>query len=124
MEPLFELLEKIKNKPGMYIGRASVTELRMFIVGYRFARSELKVQAGETERDFYKNFQPWLQIRLNVRTSNAWDKILMFTVMDEKQAFQSFFQLLEEFQLRDRNTDTDPLLFDITDKFTEDRKTA
>ncbi len=124
MEPLFELLEKIKNKPGMYIGRASVTELRMFIVGYRFARSELKVQAGETERDFYKNFQPWLQIRLNVRTSNAWDKIIMFTVMDEKQAFQSFFQLLGEFQLRDRNTDTDPLLFDITDKFTEDRKTA
>jgi hypothetical protein len=124
MEPLFELLDKIRNKPGMYIGRASVTELRMFIVGYRFARSELQVQAGEAERDFYENFQPWLQLRLNLRTSNSWDKILMFTVIDEKQAFQNFFQLLEEFQLRDRNADTDPLLFDITDKFTEDRKTA
>jgi hypothetical protein len=124
MESLFELLEKIKNKPGIYIGKASVTELRMFIVGYRFARSELKIELAEAERDFHKNFQPWSQIRLNVRTSNSWDKILLFTVMEEKQAFQNFFQLLEEFRSRDRRTDIDPLLFDLNERLIDDRQTA
>jgi hypothetical protein len=124
MEPLFELLENIKNKPGIYIGKASVTELRMFIVGYRFARSELKIELADAERDFHKNFQPWLQIRLNVHTSNSWDKILLFTVIDEKQAFQNFFQLLDEFRARDQSTDIDPLLFDLNECFIADRQTA
>jgi hypothetical protein len=107
MNSLFVLLDKIKAKPGLYIGRASIADLRMFIVGYRFARSEAKLPATEAENDFYKNFQPWLQLRLNVRTSNA------FTVTNEQQAFDYFFQLLEEFKVRDREQDIDPMLFDL-----------
>jgi hypothetical protein len=113
MDSLFALLEKVKAKPGLYIGKASIADLRMFIVGYRFARSEAKLLPTESESDFYKNFQPWLQIRLNVRTSNAWDKIILFTVPNEQQAFDYFFQLLEEFTTRDRRQDIDPMLFDL-----------
>jgi hypothetical protein len=114
MSSLFTLLEKIKAKPGLYIGKVAIADLRAFILGYRHARSELKVAITEAEADFYKNFQPWLQIRLNVRTSNSWDKIILFTVMDEKQAFDYFFQLLDEFQQRDRAQDVDPMQLDLT----------
>jgi hypothetical protein len=114
MSSLLTLLEKIKAKPGLYIGKAAIGDLRAFILGYRHARSELKIAITETESDFYKNFQPWLQIRLNVRTSNAWDKIILFTVMDEKQAFDYFFELLAEFQQRDRSQSVDPMLLDLT----------
>lgn len=113
MSSLFTLLEKIKAKPGLYLGKAAIADLRAFILGYRHARSELKVSIMEAEADFYKNFQPWLQIRLNVRTSNSWDKIILFTVMDEKQAFDYFFQLLDEFQKRDRAQDVDPMQIDL-----------
>jgi hypothetical protein len=113
MALLFVLLEKIKAKPGLYIGKASITDLRMFVLGYRHARTELKVAHTEAETDFHKNFQPWLQVRLNVRTSNSWDKIILFTVMDERQAFDYFFELLEEFRQRDRSLDQDPMRLDL-----------
>lgn len=124
MSSLFPLLNKIRTKPGLYIGRASITELRMFIVGYRFARSELKIVTTETETDFYKNFQPWLQLRLNVRTSNSWDKILLFSVINDQQAFDYFFELLEEFQQRDRDHDVDPMQFDLRIDLESSRKVA
>lgn len=110
MNTLFNLLEKIKIKPALYLGKTSITDLRMFIVGYRFARAEMGISNSEAESDFYKNFQPWLQNRLSIRTVNAWDKIILLTSIDEKAAFDYFFQLLDEFLQRDRSQDIDPIL--------------
>jgi hypothetical protein len=39
MSSLFTLLEKIKAKPGLYIGKAAIGDLRTFILGDRHARS-------------------------------------------------------------------------------------
>jgi hypothetical protein len=119
MSSLFNLLEKIKAKPGLYIGTASITHLRMFIVGYRFARSEMSINNTEAESDFYKNFQPWLQNRLSIRTVNAWDKIILLTCIDEKASFDYFFQLLEEFLQRDQSQDIDPILVQSSSKDAE-----
>jgi hypothetical protein len=119
MSSLFDLLEKIKAKPALYIGTASISHLRMFIVGYRFARSEVGINNTETESDFYKNFQPWLQNRLFIRTANGWDKIILLTCIDEKAAFDYFFQLLDEFLQRDRSQDRDPILVESSSKETK-----
>ncbi len=119
MSTLFDLLEKIKTKPGLYLGTASITSLRMFILGYRFARSELSITNTETESDFYKKFQPWLQNRLSIRTVNGWDKIILLTCTDEKAAFDYFFQLLDEFRQRDKSQDIDPILVESSSTNTE-----
>jgi hypothetical protein len=119
MSSLFDLLEKIRAKPVLYIGTASISHLRMFIVGYRFARSEIGIHNTETESDFYKNFQPWLQNRLFIRTVNAWDKIILLTCIDEKAAFDYFFQLLDEFLQRDKSQDRDPILVESSSKKVE-----
>lgn len=110
MSALFDLLEKVKTKPGLYLGTDSITHLRMFIVGYRFARSEVGIANTEAESDFYKNFQPWLQNRLSIRTVSAWDKLVLLTCINEKAAFNYFFQLLDEFLQRDRSQDVEPML--------------
>jgi hypothetical protein len=110
MDELFLLLNKIKVKPGLYIGTASITNLRMFLLGYRFAKSEMGMASTNAESDFYKNFQPWLQTRLSVRTVNSWDKIILLKCVDDKAAFNYFFQLLDEFCQRDKNQDIDPIL--------------
>ena len=47
MSNLFELLKKIEQKPGLYIGKASVPALRQFLVGYKFARPEKKIMPTE-----------------------------------------------------------------------------
>ena len=119
MDRLFTLLEKIKAKPGLYIGLASITNLRLFLLGYRFAKSEMGVVSTDTESDFYKNFQPWLQTRLSVQTVNSWDKIILLKCVDDKAAFNYFFQLLDEFCQRDKNQDIDPILSDDNSTTTE-----
>ena len=111
MSTLFNLLQKIQTKPGLYIGTTSITNLRMFIVGYRFARSEMGLTNTEAESDFYKNFQPWLQNRLSIHTVGAWDKLISLTCIDQTAAFNYFFQLLDEFVQRDKSRDVDPILF-------------
>lgn len=112
MNDIFTLLDKIGQKPGLYIGTASVTVLRHFLVGYKFARQEMGFLPTDAELDFYQKFQPWLQNRFHLRTVNSWDKILLFKFLDEKAAFTHFFLLLEEFRNRDQNQDVDPVLID------------
>jgi hypothetical protein len=119
MSDVFELLGKISQKPGLYIGTASVTALRHFLVGYKFARQEMKLFPTEAELDFYQEFQPWLQNQFRLQTVNSWDKILLFKFIDEKVAFTNFFSLLEAFRDRDRSQDVDPILLNVTAESSE-----
>jgi hypothetical protein len=107
MGGLYEVLQKIKAKPGMYIGRASVSDLFHFLVGYEFARGELDIEPTEWEDDFHENFQPWVQRKYHVSTSNSWAKIIMLFCHDEKAGFEQFFKLLDEFNCRDKSLDSD-----------------
>jgi hypothetical protein len=97
MAGLFELLDKIRVKPGMYIGGASVTDLFMFIGGYKAAQHEFGVTMTEVEQRFYREFQPWLQRRLGMTTSRSWAKMLEFRSINQQEAFEAFFKLLDEF---------------------------
>lgn len=103
MSKLFEILHKIKSKPGMYIGRASVSDLFHFLVGFKTALRELEVKATEEEMDFYQEFQPWVQKKYHVSTSNSWAKIIMLHCGSEQEGFNAFYRLLYEFQNRDKS---------------------
>lgn len=105
MSGLLDVLEKIRLRPGMYIGRPSVNDLFMFLVGYEFARSELGVEPTEQEQKFYDEFQPWLQKKLGVTTVTSWAKLIMLSCQDEKAGFDYFFQLLDEFFQSDKRSD-------------------
>ena len=104
---LFTILEKIKAKPGMYIGRSSVSDLFMFLVGYKTARKELGIELTEEEADFYENFHGFVEKRYKLHTSNSWGKIIMLYCHSEKDGFENFFKLLDEFKGRDQSLETD-----------------
>lgn len=97
MSGLFEVLQKIEKSPGLYLGRPSVSDLFMFLVGYEFARSEMGINLTDTEQQFYDNFQPWLQDKLGVTSVTSWAKLIMLSCHDEKAGFDLFFRLLYEF---------------------------
>jgi hypothetical protein len=105
MSGLYEVLQKIRPRPGMYIGKPSVSHLFHFLTGYEFARGELDIEPTEWEDDFHENFQPWLQKRYHVSTSNSWAKIIMLYCGSEKEGLDSFYKLLEEFTNRDKSLD-------------------
>lgn len=107
MAGFYEVLQKIKDRPGMYIGKPSITILRYFLVGYAFAREELELELAEEDADFYEHFQPWIQKHFNVRTTNSWANIILLFTRDEKSGFESFFKLLDEFKQRDRSLDNE-----------------
>ena len=107
MSGLYNILQKVKTKAGMYIGRPSVSDLFMFIVGYEFARGELDIEPTEWEDDFHDNFQPWLQKKYHVSTSNSWAKIIMLHCGNEQEGFNAFYRLLDEFQNREQSLDRD-----------------
>ncbi len=107
MSGVYEILAKIKAKPGMYIGRPSVSDLFMFLVGYECSRSELGIENTEEEEDFYGEFQPWLQKKLGITTVSSWSKMIMLYCHDEKAGFEKFFSLLDEFKQRHQHLDGD-----------------
>ncbi|AFY48162.1 hypothetical protein Nos7524_2319 [Nostoc sp. PCC 7524] len=95
-EYFYHLLERIKQRPGMYIGQCSITRLNMLLVGYSQARMELGLPRTEQEKNF-DNFQKWIQSKFNIKSSQSWDSIILSTSTDEKDAFYKFFQLFEQF---------------------------
>lgn len=107
MSGVYEILEKIKAKPGMYLGRPSVSDLFMFLVGYECSRSELEIETTEEDDDFYGEFQPWLQKKLGITTVSSWAKMIMLYCHDEKAGFDKFFSLLDEFKQRDKSLEED-----------------
>lgn len=106
MNGLFTVLEKIRATPGMYLGRPSVSDLYMFLVGYEFARSEMGLDLTAPEQEFYEEFQPWLQQKFGVTTVTSWAKLIMLSCHDEKAGFEHFFKLLDEFRDRPSRTDS------------------
>ncbi|RUS99299.1 hypothetical protein DSM106972_077410 [Dulcicalothrix desertica PCC 7102] len=102
MSKLYELLEKIKLHTWN-VFRYSLNNFPKNVLGsYQFARREMGLENQDSEGDFYKNFQPWLQQKLEVKTVNSWDKIILLYSVDEKEGITYFFQLLDEFLKRDK----------------------
>jgi hypothetical protein len=94
---VFELLECVRQSPGLYLGRPSVHDLFVFLNGYETARfprkaspSHLNIALTPEEEAFYDEFQPWLQRRLGVRSVTSWAKLIMLSCHDEKAGFEQF----------------------------------
>jgi len=96
MNDYYELLQQIQKKPGLYIGNSSISSLYMFLTGYQFARRQLNIPLSAQEREF-REFQPWLQEKFGTTTSQSWSQLILFHALDERDAFERFFALLQEF---------------------------
>lgn len=95
-EYLYDLLQRIKQRPGMYLGRRSITRLSMLLMGYSLARNELGLPITKQEKEF-GGFQEWIQEKFKITSSHGWDSIILFYSADETDALDNFFQLFEQF---------------------------
>ena len=93
----YEMLESVKQRPGMYLGICSITRLRSFLIGYMGARQDLGLPVTEEENEFDK-FQEWIQERFEIKSSHGWNDIILFYSADEKDALNKFFELFEKFK--------------------------
>lgn len=98
----YQLIQKIKQRPSLYLGKCSITHLQTFLDGYTFACREHGVPVTEEEREF-EDFQDWIEQRFNQQSTQSWTRIILFYSEDERDALDRFFELFAEFLQRDKN---------------------
>ena len=103
---LYELMESIKKRPGMYLGHSSITKLDMTLRGRNFALRELGIDLTEQEREF-AGFQFWVQEKYRAKSGQSWAKIILFYSVDDHEALIRFFELYEEYLNRDKSSETE-----------------
>ena len=92
-----EVIASIRRKPGLYLGRKSVSRLRAFLDGdaYAFKKSGL---AGKIDPDL-DEFEKWLMANEGMRSQFRWERvILLYANQNEEIAFDLFFDRLDEWE--------------------------
>ncbi|MBR6336216.1 MAG: hypothetical protein IKR76_00640 [Ruminococcus sp.] len=91
---VIELLQSIKNRPGMFIGKRSVLRLKCFMDGYLCA---MQFEGIDIKPDVYYSFIRWLSEKYQIRSVVSYDTILTDALHDDELAFDAFFEEFEMF---------------------------
>jgi hypothetical protein len=86
MSTLLDVIQKIRERPGIILGRPSATTLNAFLIGFAYARKE----SDTGDYDFLASFNQWVHDRYKVTSTQGWAKIIEFyslTEGDERALF-------------------------------------
>ena len=89
---LCRIIGSIKQNYGLYIGEKSLTYLSHFLNGYRYRFFEEQQYLFS----FQKEFQVYIEKLYQIENGRAWNEIIK-NGLSEKDAFDMFFRLLEQF---------------------------
>lgn len=96
----YEFIEKIRTRPGMWLGSNSVTALQHFLNGCRFALQEIGNDKADTlfPLDFYFMHE-YTGFLFDLSDTAGWrNHILWKCGGDEEKALFKFFELFDEFK--------------------------
>jgi hypothetical protein len=96
MISFYELIEKIKQRPALYLGKAALSQLQTFLDGYTFALRQVNIPVSQEEQEF-EQFQEWIEAKFNQVATQHWSRIILFYSEDERDALERFFQLFNDF---------------------------
>jgi hypothetical protein len=94
MTPTIELLEEMRGRVPMHIGSNSIVKLASFLRGYQYA---LEKHGLGREDNFLAAFQEMTQERYAVKTSKAWEDIILFQSSDDQEAMELFWRLFDDY---------------------------
>ncbi len=87
------LLNEIRRRPGMFLGRASLVRLVPFVDGYALAIDRMK---SDSRYVLMAEFRDWIQARYG-STKVAWETLILQDSKDDAAAFDHFWRLMDEF---------------------------
>ncbi|MGB3650019.1 MAG: hypothetical protein WBA41_02265 [Rivularia sp. (in: cyanobacteria)] len=99
---LYEMLNRIKKRPAMYLGKNFIFSLQVFLAGYNGAKREMGLSPTEQEQEF-EYFLNWIRKRFKIETNQSWASIILFYSADENKALDTFFELFDEFLAQRKN---------------------
>ena len=96
-ESIYDLLESIRQKPGLYIVEPSTDRLQSFLTGYEAGLGRVGF-ALRDEVGFHK-FHEWVANRLGFpESTSGWAGMIRARTASGEEAFRQFFVLLGEFR--------------------------
>jgi hypothetical protein len=108
---VFELYEKIRSKPGMFIyGEKSLRLLGAymhgFLAGVGYQADGKWEQAKLTGHKDLRKFNSWVAKELGLsKTTMGCENLIFSKVPSDEQAFDVFFQLLDKYRKAHPDTD-------------------
>ncbi|MFB6844916.1 hypothetical protein ACFCXS_08655 [Streptomyces sp. NPDC056373] len=101
LRDVYDLLDEVRLRPGMWVRDGSLRHLDSMLVGYRIA---LAVHGVEEPFDFWSPggrspFSRWLERRMGEQTSLGWSTVIERSAeATGRPALELFFELLDEFR--------------------------
>ena len=96
------IVERIRQRPAMYLGAKSLSSLYHFVTGYTLARGEMRAP------DLHllpSDFHEWVAYRLHfLESTSGYLNMILERTPDEPEALQQFFELLDEHKKRQAKT--------------------
>lgn len=94
---IFNHLNMIHERPGMYIWSNKISDLRTYIAGYGWCLQEKNII--EPESDIFDELHDWVANFYNYeKSAKWWSTILKEQTKTEEEALQLFFEFLEKFK--------------------------
>jgi len=92
---MFDLLNRLRRRPAMYIGYNSPTHLQSFIHGFTFE----KQLASTNELGELSRFNDWVAKKFNYyESTSGWANMIEDQREDKQEALHLFFELLDEYR--------------------------
>ncbi|MEI6431063.1 MAG: hypothetical protein WCP07_02675 [bacterium] len=92
---LFQMLERIREKPAMYLPERSVMALYTFILGYGAALHDGGLRSEEEW--VMSGFQRHVEKKFKINRSTSWGNILLFVHSSNTFAFDAFWEVWDEY---------------------------
>ena len=91
-----ELLELMRDKPAMYLGRKALHDLSSWLQGFCYA---IKISNNDFDMDVdFVSFDKYVQNKYEWHDVGGWSYKIRYRYRDEANAFDEFFRLYDEFQ--------------------------
>ncbi|MEO6807987.1 MAG: hypothetical protein ABI353_02615 [Isosphaeraceae bacterium] len=88
-----DVLQLLRERPGVILGRPSARVLRAFLLGFEFARKDDDPEIW----DFSRDFNLWVRERFDLSSTQDWDKVIEFFSATEAEELALFWKLIDEF---------------------------
>lgn len=92
MDDLYILLQEIRKRPGIYLGKPSLERLWAFINGYKSHKS----YDPDTD-NCLDGFNDYVYEYYHLHTDHDWSRIIQFFNESEESAFYEFYRLFDAF---------------------------
>lgn len=100
MEFEYGLIEKIKQRPELFLREASITKLKTFLDGYTFAINEHNIEDSKTimPLPFWFFHEYVARVYNYYESTSGYLNMILKQVNNEKEGLELFFKLFDEFK--------------------------